>query len=70
MKDSNFSGKIYVMIEIDKSGKLICQIKKGSGSDDVDSDIKQIIENSGEFVPGEYQNKNVGVWGWTIPISI
>jgi len=58
------------MIEIDKSGKLICQIKKGSGSDDVDSDIKQIIENSGEFVPGEYQNKNVGVWGWTIPISI
>lgn len=70
IKDSNFSGRVYVMIEIDKSGNIICQIKKGTNSEEVNSEIKQIIENSGLFIPAEYQSKNVGVWGWTIPISI
>ncbi|WP_291856375.1 hypothetical protein [Marinilabilia sp.] len=70
IKDSNFSGRVYVMIEIDKSGKIICQIKKGTDSEEVNSEIKQIIENSGLFIPAKYQNKDVGVWGWTIPISI
>lgn len=70
IKSSNFSGRIIVQIEIDKTGKLICTIKKGSGTDNIDLEIKQLIENSGQFHPGVYQNRNVGVWAWTMPVSI
>jgi len=70
IKDSNFSGKIYVTLEIERDGSLICKVLKGTGSEKVDIEIKTIIENSGKFSPGKYQNIDVGVYGWNWSVII
>ena len=70
VKRSNFKGKLYLNLEIDKSGNLICSVMKGSGNNELDAEVKRIIEASAKFLPGRYDNREVGVWGWVLPITI
>jgi tetratricopeptide (TPR) repeat protein len=70
VKRSNFKGKLYLNLEIDKSGNLICSVMKGSGNNVLDAEVKRIIEASAKFLPGRYDSREVGVWGWVLPISI
>lgn len=65
---SKFKGTVYVKFEIDKTGKLNCQILKGTGDLHVDEEVKEMFENSVHFVPAKYDSKNAGVGTWNMPV--
>ena len=70
VRKSKFSGKVFLQLEIDKRGKLICIIQKGTQNLNLDNGIKTILENTFEFIPGKYQGLDVGVWAWVLPLTI
>jgi len=62
--------RIFVRLETDKNGRIVCRIIKGSGIVEIDDEIQSIFENSNNIIPGKYEGKNVGVWSWVLPITI
>jgi hypothetical protein len=70
IRRTHFEGKLYLNLEIDKRGNLICVILNESGNHELNKEIKRIIEGSAKFVPGKYDDKEVGVWGWVLPLTI
>jgi tetratricopeptide (TPR) repeat protein len=68
-KKTKYIGIVYIKIEVDKVGKIICTIQRGSGNSDIDKEIKSIYEDNVHCIPAKYDSKDVGVGTWVMPVT-
>jgi tetratricopeptide (TPR) repeat protein len=68
VKKSNFKGAVYIKLEVNKLGEMICEIQKGSGIQSLDNEIKKIYEENIHCIPAQYNSKDVGVGAWNMPV--
>jgi tetratricopeptide (TPR) repeat protein len=68
IKRSRFSGTIFLEIEIDKEGNIKSQIMRSSNDLNLDKEIMSKIESLTSLIPARYEEKNVGVYGFRLPL--
>jgi tetratricopeptide (TPR) repeat protein len=63
--------KIFVIFKIDKNGNFDSRTTGKNTSKEIDNEMKEIFREIAEYIPCQYQNKNVGMWnGFALPINL
>jgi len=62
-----FGGTFFLSFIIDKHGRLVCTVVRGTSNQDLNDKVKSIVE-SFRFIPAKFQGKNVGVGPWVFPL--
>ncbi|WP_152611407.1 tetratricopeptide repeat protein [Psychroserpens mesophilus] len=63
--------KIFVLFKIDKDGNFNSRTTGENTSKEIDNELKIIFREIAEYVPCQYQKKDVGMWnGFSLPIIL